>query len=264
MGIKVDGGIKRKTEMLVLALDTLLGPSAKISRLYGLLLVIFMGAVTLELVDYQQISLNWKAVWRGEVWRMCLCFLWTGPLSLHSCWESFMLYTYMAKLEEEAYHRRTAEFVWLLMNSAVILLLTHYVLSNYLPMDRTLSSDLFLLLTYLWGRKNPHARAHLLLISVPAGYLAWVHATFKYTLGSNPSLLVSYLGVLAGHIVFFFDCYIPTMPVTKGFYLFGMTPNFLKRLLPEEGDNVEQPARAAANADDPSLWEDATAFLTGQ
>jgi len=250
--------------MLVLALDTLLGPSAKISRLYGLLLVIFMGAVTLELVEYHQISLNWKAVWRGEFWRMGLCFLWTGPLSIHSCYESFMLYSYMAKLEEEAYHRRTAEFVWLLINSAVVLLLTHYILSNYLATDRTLSSDLFLLLTYLWGRKNPHARAHLLVLSVPAGYLAWVHATFKYTLGSSSSILVSYLGVLAGHIVFYFACYLPTMPVTKGFYLFGETPNFLKRLLPEEGDIVHQDATRESTPDDDTMWEDASAILTGQ
>lgn len=58
------------------------------------------------------------------------------------------------------------------------------------------------MVVYIWSRRNPHERLRLYgVITVGAGYLAYILLGLSVCLGGNP--IVDILGIIVGHIYFF-------------------------------------------------------------
>eukprot|EP01053_Blabericola_migrator_P004781 Blabericola_migrator_1__4780@NODE_2515_length_2656_cov_407_905755_g1313_i1_p6_GENE_NODE_2515_length_2656_cov_407_905755_g1313_i1NODE_2515_length_2656_cov_407_905755_g1313_i1_p6_ORF_typecomplete_len103_score7_86DER1/PF04511_15/1_4e22_NODE_2515_length_2656_cov_407_905755_g1313_i119202228 len=97
-----------------------------------------------------------------------------------------------------------------------------------MPRSLFLSGALIASLTYIWGRKNPHARMLLVFFSISAPYLPWALAGISFVAGFQ--IIDHIIGIAVGHILFFLDDVYPLMPVSKGSRPLR-APVFLQRLL---------------------------------
>ena len=87
------------------------------------------------------------------------------------------------------------------------------------------SGALLDIITYIWSRRNPNARMQVLIFPVQAVYLPWTLAIISLLMGG--SARDHLLGILCGHIYYFFTDVYPLMPTSKGFRLFK-TPKLIK------------------------------------
>ncbi|OXB71091.1 UNVERIFIED_CONTAM: hypothetical protein H355_016809 [Colinus virginianus] len=85
-------------------------------------------------------------------------------------------------------------------------------------------------MTYVWGRRNPHTRLSVFFVSVQAPYLPFVLLLVSVLVGWN--LADHLIGILVGHIYYFFEDIYPLLPTGKGRRVFR-TPRLLLWLLNE-------------------------------
>lgn len=95
------------------------------------------------------------------------------------------------------------------------------------------SGSMINVMTYIWGRRNPNTRLSVFFISIHGSYLAYTLAFMSVLVGWN--VADHFLGILVGHIYFFFEDIYPLLPTSKGVRIFS-TPKFLLRLFKEHGD----------------------------
>jgi len=101
-----------------------------------------------------------------------------------------------------------------------------------------LGASLTFMLVYVWGRRNPFGRMHLLgLFTFTAPYLPWVLLAFSLLLGNE--VVVDLLGICCGHIYYFLEDVYPRMVPSRIRLL--KTPRFLELLFanPEPEENQE-------------------------
>ena len=92
-----------------------------------------------------------------------------------------------------------------------------------------LGTSLAFMMVYVWGRRHQHVQMSFLgLFNFTAPYLPWVLLIFSVMLGSSP--LVDLLGMVVGHIYFFFE---DVYPVVSGRRLLR-TPGVIKALFPDD------------------------------
>ncbi|KAH0487357.1 MAG: hypothetical protein KVP17_003234 [Porospora cf. gigantea B] len=137
----------------------------------------------------------------------------------------YMIIFYCSRLEEEVFHRRRADFLWMLLITAAMLLGLHKLLGSSVLF---LSKQWIAVLTYVWGRKMPFQQALLFLFAVRAPYVVWILALLDVAFGSNPGTYL--LGVLVGHVYFYLEDVLPHMPISKGFRLLK-TPRLVQALI---------------------------------
>lgn len=141
----------------------------------------------------------------SQYWRLVTTFIYFGPLSIDLLFRVFFLQRYSRLIEEAAGHT-SADFSWLLLYATSFLLLLSPLLS--LPF---LGSALSSSLVYIWSRRNPETRLHLLgLLVIPAPYLPWVLIAFSLVVhGIIPKDEIC--GVVVGHIWYFFSDVYPSL-----------------------------------------------------
>jgi Derlin-2/3 len=67
-----------------------------------------------------------------------------------------------------------------------------------------LAPSLSFMIVYIWGRRNPHSILNLFgVLQFNAPYLPWVLLGFGLLLDQSP--ISDILGILAGHIYYFFE-----------------------------------------------------------
>jgi len=137
----------------------------------------------------------------GQLWRLITNFLYFGPLSLDFCFHLFFFVRYSKMLESNAFHGRKADYLWLLIVSATILL----ILSPLSP-PPFLSSPLSFTLVYLWSRLNPNVRLSLFgILQITAPHLPYALVIFSWALNNSwTSVIGDLLGIFAGHFWYFF------------------------------------------------------------
>ncbi|KAG1051357.1 hypothetical protein G6F46_002050 [Rhizopus delemar] len=117
-------------------------------------------------------------------------------------------------MEEGFYRNKPADYAWLILFSASVLLLCSIILPYaYIPF---LGSALAFTMVYIWARRNPYVRLNFLgLIVFSAPYLPWVLLLFSMTLnGKVPQ--GDALGIFVGHIYYFFEDVWPRDPLSHG------------------------------------------------
>ncbi|GAA5798632.1 hypothetical protein HPULCUR_004037 [Helicostylum pulchrum] len=121
---------------------------------------------------------------------------------------------YSRMMEEGFFRNKPADYVWLMLFSASLLIaLSIFVPFAYLPF---MGSALSFTMVYIWARRNPYVRLNFLgLIIFTAPYLPWVLLLFSLCLGGQIPV-GDILGVLVGHIYYFFEDVWPRDPLSHG------------------------------------------------
>lgn len=209
-------------------LDQLLGQIPPVSKAYLMAATILMVCCSLEVVSPLSLYLNWSLVFREwQVWRLITCFLFVGSVGMRSIWILYIMILYCSNLEEVAFRSRSAEFLWMLIISAAMLLTA----SLFVGTGFFFSSALINVMAYIWARRNPHTRVTILLYSFRAPYMPWVHCAISLMIGWPVTDYL--LGIAVGHVYYFFEDVYPLMPTSKGFRIFA-TPRLLKKLMRDE------------------------------
>ncbi|KAI7844544.1 hypothetical protein COHA_001902 [Chlorella ohadii] len=192
-----------------------------ITRGYVSLCVISTAACALEIITPFNIYFNAKLIWQQhEYWRLFTNFFYFGSLGLDFFFHMFFLVKYSKSLEEGSFRNRAADFLWMLLFGAAILVgAAPWVNIQFL------GSSLTFMMVYVWGRRHQYVNLSFLgIFTFTAPYLPWVLLAFSVMLGSSP--LVDLLGMVAGHAYYFLEA------STTG-------PEFLGRALPSSVTIVE-------------------------
>nr|CAG8524459.1 5644_t:CDS:2 [Entrophospora candida] len=157
-----------------------------ITRTYATAAVLISLAVQVGFVTPFQLYLNFDQTFNG---RQILLILWKNNRVRYS-----------RMLEEGSFRGRTADYFWLIFISAVALLCLS-PLTN-IPF---LGSPLAFTLVYIWSRRNPFIRLNFIgLFVFGAPYLPWVLLGFSLLL-NNVFPIGDTLGIIIGHIYYFFE-----------------------------------------------------------
>lgn len=157
-----------------------------------------------------------------QYWRLATNFLFNGEFGLPFFWSMYLLIFYCSSLEEMGFRGKSGDFFYLLFMGATMLLIISFVFGIT---NNFFSGALLDIITYIWSRRNPHARMQVLVFPVQAVYLPWTLAVVSLLMGG--SIRDHLLGILCGHIYYFFTDVYPLMPTSKGFQLFK-TPRVVK------------------------------------
>jgi Derlin-2/3 len=181
---------------------------------------------SLEVLTPLSLYLNWDLVfYEKQWWRPFTCFFFFGEFSFHFVWNTYIYLQYCSSLEEVGFRGRSADFVWMLVSTGILLLL----LTATLQLSAIfLSSALMDVMIYLWSKKNPHVMVQVIFVTMRAAYLPFMLTFLSVLLGGT--VTDHLLGIAVGHVFYFFTEIYPLMPTSGGFRLFR-TPSVLKTIM---------------------------------
>lgn len=206
--------------------EDIIGQMPPVTRLVIATSAVLAVLATLDVVSALSLYLNWDLVLQErQWWRPITCFFFFGEFSVHFCWHIYVYLQYCSSLEQVGFRGRSADFVWMLISSALLLL----ALTAALRLNSSfLSSALMDVMIYLWSKKNQNMLVHVVFVTVHAAYLPWTLAFLSLLLGGN--IQDHLLGISIGHVYYFFTEIYPLMPTSRGVRIFA-TPRILKILL---------------------------------
>ncbi|KAF8524961.1 Derlin [Gautieria morchelliformis] len=175
------------------------------------LAVVTSVAVQCQLVTPLQLYFSFKsAIVNGQPWRILSTFLYFGPLSLDFVFHLFFFMRYSRMLEESSFPNRKADYFWLLLLSAMLLLLLSPLFN--LPF---LSSPLAFVPIYFWSRRHPSTHISLFgLVTITAPYLPVALIAFSWIInGTWRAAAGDLIGCAVGHLGWFVrDVWIREVP----------------------------------------------------
>jgi len=209
-----------------------------VTRVYLTLAVITTLLCALEIVSPFSLYFNWNAiVYKFELWRIVTNFLFFGLFGIEYVFHMFFLVRYCRLLEENTFHGRTADFLFMLIFGGTIMT----VLAPFLNVH-FLGSALSFMLVYVWSYKNEHIQMSFLgLINFTAPYLPWVLLVFAVLLGASP--VMDMLGLAAGHLYYFLEYEYPRIRGVKILH----TPALLRSMFEQDEPEILEPEHAAQN-----------------
>ena len=151
----------------------------------------------------------------------------TLPAGIDFFFHMFFLVRYSKSLEEGSFRNRGADFLWMLILGALILL-------GLAPFFKVqfLGSSLTFMMVYVWSRRNPSVPLSFLgIFTFGAAYLPWVLLGLSVLLGNGP--VVDLLGMAAGHTYYYLEDVYPRTYRGRG-RRFLKTPAIVKALFPTE------------------------------
>lgn len=182
-------------------IDSWLADVPPITLWWGLSACVVSLAVQCQLVAPLQLYFSFKsALVNVQPWRLLTTFLYFGPLSLDYVFHLFFFMRYSRMLEESSFANRKADFLWLLILSAVLLLIISPLVT--LPF---LSAPLAFVPIYLWSRSHPATQLSLFgLINITAPYLPLALVGFSWLInGSYHAAAGDLVGCAVGHVAWF-------------------------------------------------------------
>lgn len=208
-----------------------------VSRCYLTAAFAITTACFLELVSPLTLYYNYDLVMtKGQYWRLFTSFLFFGTFSLDFVFHMYFVLRYCRLLEEGAFRGRTADFVGLIIYGSVFMLIATTFFDMFTRI-KFLGHPLTFMMVYLWSRDLENSHIHMSFLGIlqfTAPYLPWVLLSFSLLIG-NP-IEMDLLGILAGHIYYFFDyvypqvAHIRSWPIKK----IVVTPPFLHYLFSSE------------------------------
>eukprot|EP00026_Physarum_polycephalum_P014781 Phypoly_transcript_15334.p1 GENE.Phypoly_transcript_15334~~Phypoly_transcript_15334.p1 ORF type:complete len:256 (+),score=22.68 Phypoly_transcript_15334:113-769(+) len=198
-------------------------------------------AVFLEVIHPLDLYLNFYMVFKKyQLWRLISNFLFFDTFGINFLFHMYFLVRHSRYLEESSFRGRTADFVFMWLFGAVLLLLIDltFYYTGLVSKVIFLAPSLSFMIVYVWSRRNPGVRMSFLgLFTFNAPYLPWVILGFGVMLNQSP--VYDALGIAVGHIYYWLeDVYQPLSGrrVLK-------TPSFLKFLLdgPQQPEQMQVP-----------------------
>ncbi|GMH68715.1 hypothetical protein TrRE_jg6106 [Triparma retinervis] len=143
-------------------------------------------------------TLDFRCVFRGQIWRLLTGFLNYGPFGLSYLLTTQFVWTYMSAIERLNHPHPTEFFVMLLTGMSSMLL--SYLLLGLPP--QLLAHNLSTFLVYIWSRIHEGMEVNLMeLFNVKAEYLPWFFLLQTFLLeGQLPTL--DLLGIVFGHVYY--------------------------------------------------------------
>ena len=156
----------------------------------------------------------------GEVWRLITCPFYTGPIDKSNLLGTLMDFMFFRSIENSQFPRRKSQFAFvLIMISIVSMTICSFVHPFYV--GYTLNQAL----TYILSKLHPDLMFSIIIFNVPARYMPIVHLVLGFII--NGSIIVPLLGMITGHIVYYF-LYLLQLITRKA--LFRVTPIFFRYL----------------------------------
>eukprot|EP00762_Andalucia_godoyi_P000160 ANDGO_02291.mRNA.1 Derlin-2 len=199
-----------------------------VTRFYMTACFVVSVLCTLEVINPLRLSLNISAIRnKHEWWRIFTNFFYFQNLGINFLFHMHFIYLYFNRLEEDHFHRNSADFFMMLLFGSTMLL----ILAPFLPYMVFLSFPLVFMGLYIWSRKNPMAQmAFWGVFTFSAPYLPWVLLSVSILFGGIENGIVDLLGIFIGHIYYYFtDIY----PLLTGHNVLR-TPRFIKRLFGQD------------------------------
>ncbi|PPQ69610.1 hypothetical protein CVT24_001366 [Panaeolus cyanescens] len=172
-----------------------------ITRGWLALAVLTTLAVQSQMVTPLQLYFNPRSAFVSvQPWRMATTFFYFGSLSLDFVFHMFFFMRYSRMLEESSFANKRADYFWLLLQSAVMLLALSPLVN--IPF---LSASLAFVPIYVWSRRHPDTPISLFgIINITAPYLPIALVAFSWVLNGTWSAVVGDLaGCVVGHVVWF-------------------------------------------------------------
>ncbi|TFY68749.1 hypothetical protein EVJ58_g817 [Rhodofomes roseus] len=168
-----------------------------VTRAWLALAVLTSLAVQCQVITPLQLYFSYKATFtNAQPWRVLTTFWYFGPISLDFVFHMF----FFRMLEESSFANRKADYFWLLLLSAIMLLAISPLVN--LPF---LSSPLAFVPIYLWSRRHPSTPISLFgLITITAPYLPFALVCLAWMLnGTWRAAAGDLMGCAVGHIGWF-------------------------------------------------------------
>lgn len=158
----------------------------------------------LEFVTPFHLYFNWELIVRKyQFWRLITSFCFFGSFGFSFLFNMIFTYRYCMMLEEGSFRGRRADFVYMFLFGAVLMVCSVDCLFNSLQAFQILSGIfvqiLFLgqaftiMLVYIWSRRNPMIQMNFFgVLTFTAPYLPWVLLLFSLLLGNNA--VVDFMG----------------------------------------------------------------------
>ena len=212
-----------------------------VSRLYLTAAVGTTTACFMDVVSPFTLYYNYDLILRGQYWRLLSSFLFFGTFSLDFLFHLYFVVRYCHLLEEGKFRGKTADFIFMLLFGAILMLIFACTIQIFSKI-RFLGHPLAFMMVYVWARtpENVGVRMSLMgLFPFNAPYLPWVLLLFSLFLG-NP-IETDLLGILVGHLYYFFDSVYPNIAEIRGWSQKKMivTPFLLNFIFSDNhGDNM--------------------------
>ncbi|KDQ20915.1 hypothetical protein BOTBODRAFT_124792 [Botryobasidium botryosum FD-172 SS1] len=172
-----------------------------VTRAWLGLSVILSVAAQCHLVTPLQLYFSFRSAFVNlQPWRAATTFLYFGQMSLDFVFHLFFFMRYSRMLEESSFANKQADYLWLLLQSSVLLLAISPLVS--LPF---LSSPLAFVPIYMWSRRHPSIQVSLFgLVTVTAPYLPFALVLFSWVInGTWTAAAADLVGCLVGHVAWF-------------------------------------------------------------
>ncbi|OQV19054.1 Derlin-2 [Hypsibius exemplaris] len=204
-----------------------------VTRVYTTACVITTILTHLDLVTAFQLYYNPRLIfYHFQVWRILTTFLFFGSFGFNFLFNLIFTYRYCRMLEENQYHGRTADFVFMFLIGGLLMAVVGVFVQILF-----LGQAFTIMLVYIWARRNPLVRMNFFgLFNFQAPYLPWVLLGFSLLLG-NP-IAVDVLGIAVGHIYYYLE---DVFPHQRGGFRILKTPWILKKLFDREADQPYAP-----------------------
>ena len=191
-----------------------------VSRCYLTAAVGTTTACFLDLVSPLTLYYNLDLIMgKGQYWRLLTSFFFFGGFSLDFLFHMYFVIRYCRLLEEGPFRGRKVDFLYMLFVGAILMLTCSVVMSTFTKI-KFLGHPLAFMMVYVWARgpENLNVRMSLLgIFPFSAPYLPWVLLVFSLLLG-NP-VETDLMGILVGHLYFFFDRIFPQVADVRGWSL---------------------------------------------
>lgn len=208
--------------------EDFIGNLPPVSRWYFLSSTALMVLCSLDIISPFALFMSWNLVIKEwQFWRLITCFLYIGSVQVHTIWMLYVMILYCSNLEEASFRGRSADFLWMLILCATMLLAFSCVVGT----GFFFSGAIINVMTYVWSRRNPNTRASIWFFTVRAPYVPWVHFSLALLFGWG--LSDHLIGILVGHMYFFFEDIYPLMPTSKGIRIMA-TPYLLKKIMKQD------------------------------
>ena len=139
-------------------------------------------------------------------------------------------------IESGEFGRRKADFLLMMLIGSVLI-----IVSEPFTQLKFLGSALGFMMTYVWGKRNRHARMAFFGVFPFAGpYLPWVLTLFSLMVGGN--FVADLVGIAVGHVYYFLEFVYPEVAKARGWSVqrLVVVPRWLSDLLGDANDNRDR------------------------
>jgi Derlin-2/3 len=211
-----------------------------ISKVYLTLTLSITSLCFLDIISPLTLYYNYDLiVYKYQYWRIITSFLYFGSFSIDFLFHMYFVVRYCRLLEEGSFRGRTADFFFMIMYGAIMMLICS-VIFKFFRNIKFLGHPLTFMMLYLWARdpENYYIRMGFFgVIQFNAPFLPWVLLIFSLILG-NP-VEMDLLGIIIGHTYYFLDTIYPKVAMIRGWnikhimitpaiihYIFNTDPGF--------------------------------------